>query len=793
MSLADVLRRALALPPREVLRRGAAKVRREAGMLRQRRWDVLRPSYSPHAAAPAGVLLRYARPLPLDTLRPRAAELAEVCGHFVGHRFDLLGSGWVQVRHGMGVAGVEGHRYDPGPEVRADVEGRWLEGRINRSNLAESRRVWRLLADPGYRPIDWHLDFRSGFRWSEATWWREVPFAHGPGIDVKVPWELARMQHLPQLACAYALAAAGEPGFLPSERYAAEFRSQVLDFIATNPPRFGVNWRLAMDVAIRAASWLAAWDLFRIHGAEFDTAFERELLRSVYDHGRYVVRYLEWNREVRGNHYLANVAGLLFIAAYLPRSRETDAWLAFALRELVAETELQFTADGGSFESSTAYHRLSAEMVAYATALALGLPPGKQAALREYDARALRTPAGLPPAPVPLHPLPGGGESPFPPRHFDRLERMAELLVHATKPGVRTPPPPAPPPVLGEGSTTSLSLAPGIEGSRGQCAASLSEPERGRALVQVGDNDSGRFLKLLPPREWMTVARAKARYDNLREYGGLPEDASYWDEDALDARDTVAAINGLFGRPDLAAFSGEGRPEEEWVRSVTGGSRLPSSLPADGITPAERVRVGSEEAWATLSAAEEAPCEVQEIPAPGRDLREGARLFAYPDFGLYLYRSDRLFLAVRCGRRGQILTDGHAHDDELSIEVSVDGEDHIRDPGTYLYTALPHRRNEYRSARAHAVPRLLAERESGLPAQGLFELVGAPVGHALYWGPRGFAGVVEVDGAEAVRMVEVRAGAVVVTDRVRGAAPPDRGDPRASVPFSPGYGKREHR
>ena len=62
------------------------------------------------------------------------------------------------------------------------------------------------------------------------------------------------------------------------------------------------------------------------------------------------------------------------IAAYLPCTPKTDAWLAFAVRELINEVEFQFAPDGTHREASTSYHRLTAEMVVYATALVLALP-----------------------------------------------------------------------------------------------------------------------------------------------------------------------------------------------------------------------------------------------------------------------------------------------------------------------------------------------------------------------------------------------------------------------------------
>ena len=57
--------------------------------------------------------------------------------------------------------------------------------------------------------------------------------------------------------------------------YVKEFRNQILDFIASNPPRFGTNWFSTMDVGIRVSNWLVAYDLFKAFGVSFDPEFER--------------------------------------------------------------------------------------------------------------------------------------------------------------------------------------------------------------------------------------------------------------------------------------------------------------------------------------------------------------------------------------------------------------------------------------------------------------------------------------------------------------------------------------
>ncbi|MEZ7879117.1 MAG: hypothetical protein QMC11_02655, partial [Rhodospirillales bacterium] len=77
-----------------------------------------------------------------------------------------------------------------------------------------------------------------------------IAYGHEPGVDIKIPWELARLQHLPQLALAYS--------DQRSQNLVDEFQNQTLDFMSANPPRYGVNWVCTMDVAIRAANLILA-------------------------------------------------------------------------------------------------------------------------------------------------------------------------------------------------------------------------------------------------------------------------------------------------------------------------------------------------------------------------------------------------------------------------------------------------------------------------------------------------------------------------------------------------------
>ena len=90
------------------------------------------------------------------------------------------------------------------------------------------------------------------------------------------------------------------------------------------------------------------------------------------------------------------------------------------------------------------------------------------------------------------------------------------------------------------------------------------------------------------------------------------------------------------------------------------------------------------------------PDKMHSIP-----LTENLKLHSYPRFGVFIFTSDRIHLTVCAAPCGQNGFGGHSHNDKLSFELNMDGEDVIIDPGTYLYTPLPDRRNEFRSTGVH--------------------------------------------------------------------------------------------
>lgn len=185
------------------------------------------------------------------------------------------------------------------------------------------------------------------------------------------------------------------------------------------------------------------------------------------------------------------------------------------------------------------------------------------------------------------------------------------------------------------------------------------------------------------------------------------------------------------------------------------------------------------------------------IVAPGGDLKKKLSRRAFPDFGLYLFRSVRLYLAVRCGPIGMNGRGAHAHNDQLAFELAIDGEDWVVDPGSYVYTASPTWRNAYRSVAAHAAPRLDG-REPGRLDLGPFWLGDEAKARCLSFDDSGFTGEHRGFGRVVRRSIVIGEDSIAITDEGVPGAEPVRLVGRAEtaayfappVPFSPAYGKR---
>lgn len=205
------------------------------------------------------------------------------------------------------------------------------------------------------RPIDWATDFKSGTRWPMSAS-RALPVNDlGRPSDIKVPWDLSRLQWL---------LPAGQAFVLENDQAAATFAHEIIeDWITANPICRGPNWICAMDVALRAVSMLWLFYACKDAHAWKNTAFREKLLKSLVLHGQFIDTHLEF-ADVNGNHLTADLCGLTLLGIALGGQGIAKKWINKSWRLLCEQLPEQVPEDGVCREASLPYHRLVAELFA---------------------------------------------------------------------------------------------------------------------------------------------------------------------------------------------------------------------------------------------------------------------------------------------------------------------------------------------------------------------------------------------------------------------------------------------
>ncbi len=242
----------------------------------------------------------------------------------------------------------------------ADAEYVRMADAYVRNEFAVLGSAPRIFADG----LPWHEDIRLSGQDSAAeaqfdatSWYTDIAITTSwqqqCAQDIKVPWELSRLQHLVVLGRAYAATY--------DERYAATFVEHMRSWWASNPFLHGINWVCPMEVGLRAISMVVAFTSFSRSSA-VDDQFWLTYVTSLYDH----MIYLEHNWELydlrTSNHYIADLVGYLYLCWFFSDCPGMASRTRWCHQELLAELNKQINADGSSYEQATAYHRLVAEL-----------------------------------------------------------------------------------------------------------------------------------------------------------------------------------------------------------------------------------------------------------------------------------------------------------------------------------------------------------------------------------------------------------------------------------------------
>ncbi len=217
--------------------------------------------------------------------------------------------------------------------------------------------------------IDWHKDYKTGIRW-ENRYCHDISYMNlDKPSDVKIPWEISRLQWLIPAGQAYLLTG--------DDQYADAVKHILLDWIKNNPYASSVNWSCTMEVALRIIVWVWFFRIFKNAPSWQDQNFQALFLNALYLHARFTSKHLEIS-DINGNHYTANAAGLVIAGLFFYPAKKARDWLRRGWQILIKEIKIQVADDGVDYEASIPYHRFVCELfflpAFYRTQVKLAVP-----------------------------------------------------------------------------------------------------------------------------------------------------------------------------------------------------------------------------------------------------------------------------------------------------------------------------------------------------------------------------------------------------------------------------------
>jgi len=209
---------------------------------------------------------------------------------------------------------------------------------------------------------NWNMDYESGFIYPLKYHGDIKYIINDKKTDVKNVWELSRLHHLVLISKAYIITS--------DEKYYNHFKKSINSWLEANPNGRSVNWTCNMEVAIRVTNIIICYELLREKLSE-DRDFEITLKSMVYYHNKHIAVNLENYSNLRNNHYLANLMGLLISSKFLENknNRKYKSYQKFSKLEIQKEIEKQIYNDGVTYEISTSYQKLVYEILLFSMML----------------------------------------------------------------------------------------------------------------------------------------------------------------------------------------------------------------------------------------------------------------------------------------------------------------------------------------------------------------------------------------------------------------------------------------
>ena len=192
---------------------------------------------------------------------------------------------------------------------------------------------------------DWSLDPESLQRWSWQQYTFSIPrrSGQGPG-DVKLVWELSRLQHLQVLAL----------GAFVLDRDDAKTRClQHLDaWLEGNPPHQGLAYASGIELASRVVSIL--FIVTCLGSDSIPAPLATKIWQALAVHGKWIARFPSLYSSAN-NHLVAESVALFVLGCVAPELPGAIAWRSKGWARIAELAGLLVLADGAGAEQSPTY------------------------------------------------------------------------------------------------------------------------------------------------------------------------------------------------------------------------------------------------------------------------------------------------------------------------------------------------------------------------------------------------------------------------------------------------------
>lgn len=546
---------------------------------------------------------------------------------------------------------------------------------------------------PTYELLNWQLDVISKFEWSTRNHWTKSLKIIGLSNGV----DIKTPWEFGRLYHLPQLALMAENDSEYHKTSIIEFKNVVLDFYANNPLYYGVQWACAMDVSIRAVNLILSYQLFKKNDKNgfLNKEFDSYFSDLIFIHGKYIFNHLEKEPGFSNNHYFSNICGLLFISSFI-KTDKTNKWMIYSINEFCLEFDKQFNSDGSNFEASTAYHFLVSEMVLYSTALLLGL---KSNIIDQINSHK------------------------FIKVNNNQIE-FSEIFENK------------------------------LSNVFNFCRTVIDPNDN---IIQIGDNDSGRFLNFTPDWKYNTST-------------------SELDENCLNKNSILAGFYSLFNESnsDYNNF-----PEFDIVRLLSNGR----SIRFNASECAVKHDIVNNFNIPNLIFSKNTIFDIDNSV----NLTKEIKTFYFKDFGLIIWKNHDLWMSLYFGNVGQCGNGGHSHNDKLSINLFIKKYPVAIDPGTFNYTSFPKERNKFRSYMSHPEAVNISSYSPEFSRYHLFSFPEKFDSHILYLSNKKVKVLIKKD--EKIFLREVRIDKKNVYSKTKSNFDFKIG--KGSKEYSSGYGKKK--